>query len=195
MGQPARSTIRASGLDRAVEALLAAPFVSAALVAVVVSMQQQTSTAWRVSCVALAGAALVVGGLFARLFCRPQPRLRVRVGQDMISFHQRRRVPSRFRRADIAMVVIEQGEIGQTCSLSVYDSARACLGTWQTGWIAKPTLKVITTLERHGYPHAFRHTLTPRPAAPQHEWPWSERRQGASAQPAPFLAEPDVALP
>jgi hypothetical protein len=195
MGQPARSTIRASGVDRVVEALLAAPFAGAALVAAVAGAQPQSSTPLRVSCVVFAGTALVVGGLFARLFCRPQPRLRVRIGHDMISFHQRRRVSVRFRRADIAMVVIEQGEIGQTCSLSVYDAARACLGTWPTGWIAKPTMKVIATLERHGYPHAFRHTLTPRPEVLQHEWPWSERRQGAPGVPVPVSAGPDVALP
>lgn len=192
MGERARSTIGASGVDRLVEALLVTPFAGLALGAAVFGAQAEIGAGWRAFCWSVAAAALVGGAAFARVFVRPQPRLRMNVTPDTITFRQRGRRPAAFRRADIEMVVIEQGVIAQTCALSVYGDARRHLGTWQTGWIATPTMKVIDTLEGHGYPHAFRHPVAPQPADEASEWPWFERRRSpADGTPVPSIVGRD----
>jgi hypothetical protein len=184
MSQTTSSTIQASGADRLVDALLVAPVVCAALAALVFSRQPQLSVSWRAGYVTLGTMAFVAAALFFWRLRRPRPRLRVTVCQGSISFHQRGRRSASFPRAAIEMVVIEEGPVGQTCSLSVYGPLREELGTWPTGWITKPTMKVIRTLQDHGYPHAFRHPRARLPNPAEADRSPHERRRGVGP-PAP----------
>jgi len=172
-----RSTIRAGRIDSVVAALLATPLVGVGLAAFVFSLEPELGSRVTSACRVIGFGSIVAAAAFSRHLARPRPRLRVSVSGDSILFQLRGRPNARFWRANIEMVVIEQGLVSQTSSLSVYGPDRVVLGTWDTGWIAKPTMKVIETLESHGYPHDFRHTV-PRPPLPADtDWSVNDRRR------------------